>query len=65
MDMKKIGEFLKFLRKERGLTQSRPEDFYGSGTDDLPLGNGVNMPDLSAFSNYRRKWYNLLRKNFC
>ena len=48
MDMKKIGGFLKFLRKERGLTQEQAgEIFMVTGRTISRWENGVNMPDLS------------------
>lgn len=48
MDMKKIGGFLKLLRKERGLTQEQAgEIFMVTGRTISRWENGVNMPDLS------------------
>ena len=48
MDMKKIGGFLKLLRKERGLTQEQAgEIFMVAGQTISRWENGVNMPDLS------------------
>lgn len=48
MDMKKIGGFLKLLRKERGLTQEQAgEIFMVAGRTISRWENGVNMPDLS------------------
>ncbi len=48
MDMKKIGGFLKFLRKERGLTQEQAgEIFMVTGRTISRWENGVNMPDLN------------------
>ena len=48
MDMKKIGGFLKFLRKERGLTQEQAgEIFMVAGRTISRWENGVNMPDLN------------------
>ena len=47
MDMKKIGGFLKLLRKERGLTQEQAgEIFMVAGRTISRWENGVNMPDL-------------------
>ena len=46
--MKKIGGFLKLLRKERGLTQEQAgEIFMVAGRTISRWENGVNMPDLS------------------
>lgn len=48
MDMKKIGEFLKELRKERGLTQEQlAEILFVSGRTISRWETGTNMPDLS------------------
>ncbi len=48
MDMKKIGEFLKVLRKERGLTQEQlAEILLVSGRTISRWETGTNMPDLS------------------
>ena len=48
MDMKKIGGFLKLLRKERGLAQEQAgEIFMVAGRTISRWENGVNMPDLS------------------
>lgn len=48
MDMKKIGEFLKNLRKERGLTQEQlAEILFVSGRTISRWETGTNMPDLS------------------
>jgi len=47
MNQKKIGEFLKELRKERGLTQEQlAEKFYVSGRTVSRWETGSNMPDL-------------------
>lgn len=47
MDMKKIGGFLKLLRKEKGLTQEQAgEIFMVAGRTISRWENGVNMPDL-------------------
>lgn len=47
MDMKKIGAFLKALRKEKGLTQEQAgEIFMVTGRTVSRWENGVNMPDL-------------------
>lgn len=48
MDTKKIGEFLKVLRKERGLTQEQlAEVLLVSGRTVSRWETGTNMPDLS------------------
>lgn len=48
MDTKKIGEFLKALRKERGLTQEQlAEILLVSGRTISRWETGTNMPDLS------------------
>ncbi len=48
MDQKKIGDFLKELRKERGLTQEQlAEQFHISGRSVSRWETGNNMPDLS------------------
>ena len=47
MDMKKIGAFLKALRKEKGLTQEQAgEIFMVTGRTVSRWETGVNMPDL-------------------
>ena len=47
MDQKKIGVFLKELRKEKGLTQEQlAERFSVSGRTVSRWENGNNMPDL-------------------
>lgn len=48
MDTKKIGEFLKMLRKEKGLTQEQlGEILLVSGRTISRWETGTNMPDLS------------------
>ena len=48
MNQKKIGEFLKQLRKEKGLTQEQlAEHFYVSSRTVSRWETGSNMPDLS------------------
>ena len=48
MDQKKIGEFLKQLRKEKGLTQEQlAAQFFVSGRTVSRWETGSNMPDLS------------------
>ena len=48
MDTKKIGEFLKILRKEKGLTQEQlAEILFVSGRTVSRWETGTNMPDLS------------------
>ncbi|MCD7894288.1 MAG: helix-turn-helix domain-containing protein [Erysipelotrichaceae bacterium] len=48
MDQKKIGEFLKKLRKEKNLTQEQlAEHFNVSDRSVSRWENGYNMPDLS------------------
>lgn len=47
MDQKKIGRFLKELRKEKQLTQEALSEILGvSGRSVSRWENGVNMPDL-------------------
>ena len=49
MDQKKIGGFLKQLRKERALTQQQlAEQFRVSGRTVSRWENGNNMPDLAV-----------------
>lgn len=49
MDTKKIGEFLKILRKEKGLTQEQlAEILYVSGRTVSRWETGNNMPELSV-----------------
>lgn len=49
MDTKKIGEFLKLLRKEKGLTQEQlAEILFVSGRTISRWETGTNMPDLST-----------------
>lgn len=49
MDMKKIGEFLKALRKEKGLTQEQLAEILSvSGRTISRWETGTNMPDLSV-----------------
>lgn len=48
MDMKKIGSFLKDLRKEKGLTQEQLAEILGvAGRTVSRWETAVNMPDLS------------------
>ena len=48
MNQKKTGEFLKQLRKEKGLTQEQlAEQFYVSGRTVSRWETGSNMPDLA------------------
>ncbi len=48
MNQQKIGNFLKELRKEKGLTQEQlAEKFNVTGRSVSRWENGVNMPDLS------------------
>ncbi len=48
MNMKKIGAFLKELRKEKGLTQEQLAEILGvSGRTVSRWETGTNMPDLS------------------
>lgn len=47
MDQKKIGGFLKKLRKEKGVTQEQMAEAFGvSGRTVSRWENGFNMPDL-------------------
>ena len=49
MDQKKIGEFLKRLRKEKGLTQEQlAERFYVSSKTVSRWETGSNMPDVGT-----------------
>ena len=49
MDQKKTGEFLKQLRKEKGMTQEQlAERFVVSGRTVSRWETGSNMPDLSV-----------------
>ena len=51
MDQKKTGEFLKQLRKEKGLTQEQlAERFVVSGRTVSRWETGNNMPDLSILA---------------
>ena len=48
MDQKKIGAFLKMLRKEKGMTQEQLAEQFGvSGRTVSRWETGYNMPDLS------------------
>ena len=48
MDLKKIGSFLKELRKEKGITQEElAEMLYVSGRTVSHWETGTNMPDIS------------------
>ena len=48
MDLKKIGSFLKKLRKEKGITQEElAEMLYVSGRTVSRWETGTNMPDIS------------------
>lgn len=47
MDQKKIGLFLKELRKEKGLTQERLAEILGVSNRSISRWeNGINMPDF-------------------
>ena len=49
MDQKKIGEFLKRLRREKGLTQEQlAERFYVSSKTVSRWETGSNMPDVGT-----------------
>ena len=49
MNQQKIGEFLKQLRKEKGLTQEQlAERFYVSSRTVSRWETGVNMPDIAT-----------------
>ncbi|MCC8196236.1 MAG: helix-turn-helix domain-containing protein [Ruminococcus sp.] len=49
MNQKKIGEFLKELRKEKGLTQEQlAEKFYVSNRTVSRWETGSNLPDIST-----------------
>ena len=49
MDQKKIGEFLKHLRREKGLTQEQlAERFYVSSKTVSRWETGSNMPDVGT-----------------
>lgn len=59
MDTKKIGEFLKTLRKEKGLTQEQlAEILYVSGRTVSRWETGTNLPDLSILIQMA-EFYNL------
>ena len=48
MDQKKIGRFLKMLRKEKGITQEQFAEYLGtSGRTISRWETGNNMPDIS------------------
>ncbi|MCQ2542479.1 MAG: DUF6442 family protein [Lachnospiraceae bacterium] len=48
MDQHKIGEFLKTLRKEKGITQEQAAEHFGvAGRTISRWETGSNMPDLS------------------
>lgn len=50
MDQKKIGAFMKELRKEKGITQEAlAEILYVSGRTVSRWETGSNMPDLDIF----------------
>lgn len=47
MDQKKIGRFLKELRREKGLTQEQLSEVFGVSNRSISRWeNGVNMPDF-------------------
>lgn len=49
MDQKKIGDFLKTLRKEKGVTQEQLAEIFGvSGRTVSRWETGSNMPDLDV-----------------
>lgn len=49
MDLKKIGQFLKYLRKEKGITQEQFAEILGvSGRTVSRWETGSNMPDLDV-----------------
>ena len=51
MNQKKIGEFIRELRKEKGLTQEQmAEHFNISGRTVSRWETGANMPDISIIS---------------
>ena len=48
MDQKKVGQFLKELRKEKGITQEELAEKLGvSGRTVSRWETGTNMPDIS------------------
>ena len=52
MNQEKIGEFLKSLRKSKGLTQEQlAEQFYVSSRTISRWETGSNMPDLDTLMN--------------
>ena len=56
MDQKKIGGFLKELRKEKEMTQEQlAEKFNVSSRTVSRWENGNNMPDLDILSRYGAK----------
>ena len=53
MDQKKIGQFIKELRKEKGITQEKlAETFNVSVRTISRWETGSNMPDISLLEKY-------------
>lgn len=51
MNQQKTGEFLKLLRKEKGITQEQLAEVFGVSSRTVSRWeNGVNMPDLSMLA---------------
>ncbi len=51
MNQQKTGEFLKSLRKEKGVTQEQLAEVFGVSSRTVSRWeNGVNMPDLSMLA---------------
>ena len=59
MDQKKIGLFLKELRKERNLTQQQVSEYFNVSDRTISRWeNGINMPDISMLV-YIADFYNI------
>ena len=59
MDQKKIGLFLKELRKERNLTQQQVSEYFNVSDRTISRWeNGINMPDISMLV-YIADFYNV------
>lgn len=63
MDTKKIGAFLKALRREKGLTQEQlAEILLVSGRTVSRWETGTNMPDLSILIQMSEFYANFAKK---
>lgn len=59
MNQQKTGEFLKSLRKEKGVTQEQLAEVFGVSSRTVSRWeNGVNMPDLSLLAEIA-EYYNV------